>query len=52
MKIHPVGAVQHHANRQTAGRINIIKVIPDFHNYVKVPKNTKFSAENEDFKKN
>jgi hypothetical protein len=42
MKIHPVGAVQKTANRQMAGWINIIKVIPAFHNYVKVPKNTQF----------
>jgi hypothetical protein len=40
MTIHPVGAAQKHANRHTAGWINIIRVIPAFYIYVKVPKNT------------
>jgi hypothetical protein len=52
MKIHPVGDVQKQAYRQMAGWINIIKLTPVLHNYVKVHKNIQFSAENEDFKKN
>jgi len=39
MKIHPVGSVLFHADRQMVGQTDKTNIIVTFHNFVNVPKN-------------
>jgi hypothetical protein len=39
MKIHPVGSVLIHADRQTDGQTDKTTIIVTFHNFLNVPKN-------------
>jgi len=38
MKTHPVGAELFHADRQTGGRMDMMKLVVTFRNFAKVPK--------------